>query len=130
MAKIGLQNRGENSGMSKFTEEQILDMVSMYKNGAPYKEIQERHGISESNLGSVLTGRTWAHLGIKITEEDRKLRKQKQARGNAKLAIEQIKKIRSLYKLSSYSQQHIADMFGVSRGCVAGIVTYKTWRHI
>lgn len=47
----------------------------------------------------------------------------------AKLSPKDVQKIKGLL-LEGVSQQKIADAFGVSRGCVLGIYTGKTWKNL
>ena len=51
-------------------------------------------------------------------------------RGYAKLSIEQVKKVRSLYIPYKFSQQKVADLLGLNRGTVRDIVLNKTWKKV
>jgi len=48
----------------------------------------------------------------------------------AKLTSEDIKTIRRKYKPRKYSQQRLADEYGVNQTLISAIVRRKTWKHI
>lgn len=50
--------------------------------------------------------------------------------GISKLTPEKVIEIRRLYASGRYSQQALADMFGVWQTVVSSIVLRKTWKHI
>lgn len=50
--------------------------------------------------------------------------------GISKLTPEKVIEIRRLYASGQYSQQTLADMFGVWQTVVSSIVLRKTWKHV
>ena len=48
----------------------------------------------------------------------------------AKLREEDVPKVRNLYATGQWSQQAIADIFGVNQTTVSAIVRGKKWRHV
>lgn len=48
----------------------------------------------------------------------------------AKLSEEDVSKVRNLYATGQWSQQAIADIFGVTQTTVSTIVLGKRWRHV
>jgi len=50
--------------------------------------------------------------------------------GNVKLTKEQVLEIRKLYLTGNYTQQRLADMFGVSQVQIGRIINNKSWKHI
>lgn len=48
----------------------------------------------------------------------------------ARFTSEQIMGIRSAYKRNLFGYLKIAKIFGVSSGCIRGIIQRKTWKHI
>jgi len=61
--KIGLWNKkGTNHPLSKLTEEQVIDMRKMRKEGFLYKEIAAKHGVNRRHAGDVVTGKNWGWL--------------------------------------------------------------------
>jgi len=49
-------------------------------------------------------------------------------KGNGKITVEDVKEIRKLYVSNQYSQDEIADMYGVSQSNISHIVNYTTWK--
>jgi HNH endonuclease/NUMOD4 motif len=49
---------------------------------------------------------------------------------NSKLTEEKVREIFSLYKSGKLSQQKIADLYGVSKGAIQGIVYRTSWKHL
>jgi hypothetical protein len=50
--------------------------------------------------------------------------------GTSKLDPEKVREIRRLYFQEAYSQQAIADKFGVDQTAISSVVTRRTWRHV
>ena len=48
----------------------------------------------------------------------------------SKLTENEIRRIRASYYGGNYNQRELAEMFGVKRCTISGIVTRKTWRHV
>ncbi|WP_216638213.1 hypothetical protein, partial [Brevibacillus brevis] len=46
------------------------------------------------------------------------------------LTEEQVKEIRGLYKSKIYTQQALANRYGVARPTIADIIHYRTWTHL
>lgn len=55
---------------------------------------------------------------------------QGESHGQARLAAEDVREIRSLYAAGGITQQALADRFGVSFQHVSSILSRKTWTHI
>ena len=62
-------NRGERHSNSKLTKKQVIEIRCLAKgfnkgvreidNGGNYKEIAKRYGISETNVGAIVSRRSW-----------------------------------------------------------------------
>jgi len=50
--------------------------------------------------------------------------------GRVKLTEQQILEIREKYKTRNFSQRQLGKEYGVDRGTIYYIVTYKNWKHI
>lgn len=48
----------------------------------------------------------------------------------AKLNEQKVRKIRKLYATGKYTQQQLADMFGVWQPAIGSVVRRATWRHV
>lgn len=56
----------KNHGKRKLTEEKVLEVVRLRKEGLTYKLISEQLDINSSTVSDILKGRTWSHItGIK-----------------------------------------------------------------
>lgn len=49
---------------------------------------------------------------------------------NSKLTDDTVREMRRLYQTGEYSQRKLAEMFGIARSTVEGIVCGKWWKHI
>jgi len=54
--------KGENHFRTKFTENQILEIVKLNKSGWMKKDIAKKYDVANSTIGSILNGRNWNHL--------------------------------------------------------------------
>ena len=50
--------------------------------------------------------------------------------GNHILTEQQVLRVRKMYVPRKFSQEKVAELFGVKRGCIKDIVERKTWKHI
>jgi hypothetical protein len=53
----GTVNRGERNGMSKFTDEQCLELMQRRAAGAQLKDLAEEYGMSEGHAWDIVRGR-------------------------------------------------------------------------
>lgn len=57
----GTNNHGSRHGISKLTEEIVLEIYHM---DAPQDDIAEKFGVSQSRVSSIKRGKTWTYLGL------------------------------------------------------------------
>jgi predicted DNA-binding protein YlxM (UPF0122 family) len=55
-------NKGENHGMSKFTNKEVSIIKKRLNNGASYKELAEEHDCSRATINYMAIGTTWRHV--------------------------------------------------------------------
>lgn len=62
--KMGLAARmaGEANPASKFTEEQVLDIIVDLLNHVPYTNIMKKYGCSKSAISAIKNKRNWTYL--------------------------------------------------------------------
>lgn len=61
--KSGLfDNRGENSGMAKLKEADVLKIRELVSNGVKHKEIAEKYKIHIVTVSRIVTKARWAHV--------------------------------------------------------------------
>jgi len=58
----GTTARGERMGNAKLTEREVQAIRGERKMGAPYKCLAKKYGVTETNIGSIVSGRTWKHV--------------------------------------------------------------------
>lgn len=66
--------QGEKSGMSKLTEEQVLEIVELVRSGKMQKKIAKDYGVTQSTVSRIWLGKSWAHL-TKIPKREVRRRK-------------------------------------------------------
>ncbi|MCP4649549.1 MAG: hypothetical protein GY853_05650 [PVC group bacterium] len=103
---------------TKLTEEKVIEMRQLRKDGAKVKDIAERFGISCSSTSNALTGKTWSHVNgaFKPLYSNR-------------LTEEEVIKMRQLRK-DGAKVKDIAERFGISCVCASYALTGKTWSHV
>lgn len=73
-------------------------------------------------------------LGSKTDNAADRDQKGRQAKGvkaaKAKLDEAKVRAIRTMYATGQFSQQELADAFGVYQGTVGAIIRHKTWKHV
>jgi DNA-binding CsgD family transcriptional regulator len=111
--------RGELSGHSKLTAEQIIEIRELYRLGTLQRELAERFGINRPTVSQIVTGKRWGHIADSVSVND----------GRTPLTADQVREMRRLYAQGA-SQYKLATLFGVSRPTVAGIVTRRYWKHV
>ena len=58
--------KGENCGRAKLTESQVRQIVQEFNTGLfTQTDIGQRHGVARSNVGAIISGKTWRHLGAR-----------------------------------------------------------------
>jgi len=66
MTRAGRQARGERIATSKFTEEQVRELIALKPKGrAPYgytKKICLKYNINDCHLRDIWSGRRWKHI--------------------------------------------------------------------
>jgi len=58
-------SRGENSGMAKLTEDEVLKIRSIREDGWAQEAIAKEFRVGCSTIRHILNGETWVHLSTK-----------------------------------------------------------------
>lgn len=132
---------------SKLTETDIPIIRQLSFEGLSHSEIAARYQVATSNIGQILTGKTWTHVPIdpayvvpkevrqqRMREGAHKLRgcesKRKGSLNNkAKLTEADVPVIRQLYS-DGWTQVEIAQRYKLSHVAVGALLNGKTWRHV
>lgn len=54
--------RGSATGSAKFTEEQVLEIRKLYKQGVSQKELVDKYNAGRSTIHAIVHRRTWKHI--------------------------------------------------------------------
>ena len=54
--------RGENSALSKLTENQVREIRRLLKQGLTRQEVACKFGVTTNNIRAIATGFTWKHI--------------------------------------------------------------------
>ena len=60
--KLSKANQGEKSATAKLTEENVIDILHMLKNGCRYNEIKDKYDITDSEISRIKNKKRWAYL--------------------------------------------------------------------
>lgn len=104
-------NRGQENGQAKYSEEQIRVANALVLGGSSQKDAARRVGMSPHALCKARLGVKWAHLGISGTR----------LKQPAPLKQEMRDEVRRLH-LSGASQKEIQELTGVSKGSIHRII--------
>lgn len=101
---------GENSSTAKFSDATVVEVITMYNQGATYPEIMNKTGVSRRHVSSILSGRVRSSVGVEVIHRPRV--KYDQA------VIDHIREMRS----QGHSTLSISLTTGVSRAQVSNIL--------
>lgn len=54
--------RGERHGKAKLSKSKVIEIRERARLGETHRSIADAYGISKSNVGMILTGKTWSHV--------------------------------------------------------------------
>lgn len=61
-SRPGKVARGSNHGMSILTEENVLEMRQLHRNGWTLQELKDKFGISSSYISRIVNYKQWTHV--------------------------------------------------------------------
>lgn len=122
----GRHIKGRQARSAKLMPNDILAIRNLYESGVTQVELSGRFMVSRSNIGMIVRGDTWGHIGGPLSLNDNI----GEHNVSSKLTEKDVVRIRSLCLDHDMHQIDVADMFGVSSSLVQAICAGKTWRHI
>lgn len=60
--KLSLSKRGEKNPFSKLTEDQVLEIVKKYNDGARKTHLSKEYGVCFATIHNILNGKIWSYL--------------------------------------------------------------------
>lgn len=66
--KLSETSRGEKSGTAKLTEDDVIDILIMLKNGCFYSDIRNKYNISNAEISRIKNKVRWTYLNDKFPE--------------------------------------------------------------
>ena len=66
------QNRGEQHGNTKVSEDQASAMLAMYRDGMKLSDIGRKFGVTKGCVWNVTSGKSWRHLGVAPVKKNRR----------------------------------------------------------
>lgn len=107
---------GQDSPVSKLTDEQVLEIISRYTGEwGQQSKLAKEYGIGINTLNYILSGHTWKHLGKRPDLRPR-------------LSLEEAREIRRRKKEHNLKGTELAKIYGVTEGAISRILSYKTHR--
>lgn len=58
----GTSNHGGRNGLSRLTDDQVLEIRALVRAGCSQRAVAARYGIGQSRVSDIMTGRAWAHV--------------------------------------------------------------------
>lgn len=118
--------RGERSGSALLTDAAVLAIRQRYVAGERVRDLAQEHGVADSSISNIITGRTWKHVGGPV---DPAPLMQGARYRRSPLTDGMVEAIRARYTAGETAGALARD-YGVSRGTVRDIVTGRTWKHV
>ena len=128
--------QGEKNGRAKLTEQDVIQIRTLYQNGISRKECYElfKDKISESGFGAVWLGETWKNIMPEVfTEENKKrnsyLGRSKSAIALRKFTLDQVHEIRKRKNNCELPSQVYKDYQNIcSKECFLDLWYNKTYK--
>ena len=113
------EKRKSSIAHSKLTENQVLEIVELRKQGFQYKELAERFGVNDTIISRICNGKTFSSItGIQL--------KKKMNIPRSKFTKPQVLKILELRK-QGFQYKELAEKFGVSKQTISNICCGKRY---
>lgn len=118
---------GSRSHLARMTEAQIEDIFRRAASGERYSSIAKSLGERVEFIANILSKVGWQHIGEKYPD----FPNMREGSRNwlAKLDEDNVVLVRAMAR-DGWSQQAIADHFGVSKSAIQQAVTRNTWKHV
>lgn len=118
--------RRKSRARSKLSSKDVRKIRDRYKNGTTtQKQLAQEYGVSPSTIGRIIRNIRWK------TDRSKDIRHTKmysnENNPKAKLTIDDVREIRKLYSLGTYTHLELAKKFDVQAPAIYKILNNKTW---
>ncbi len=113
--------RGENSGNSRFTEKDIIEIKKLYMRGESCNKIAKKYDSSSTQISAILKEEIWKGIGPKI--------KMRRSRGNSKLSEEIVRECWEL-KIKGLNINQISQKKNLKYHTLYAIFSGANWKDI
>jgi group I intron endonuclease len=132
---ISISNKGELNGKSKLTDNKVLEILNMLKNGESISKIMKLFDISRKSIYKISVGVSWKHITVPFIKENGYLQKQeKKNKGSnnsqSKLTEEQVIEIINILNTHKVTQRQLAEKYNVSKSTITNIARGVIWTHL
>ncbi|HEY7035096.1 MAG TPA: hypothetical protein VH482_27395 [Thermomicrobiales bacterium] len=112
-------------------EAEVLDIRRRVAKGADWQELADEYHVEKSNIGHIVSGRTWKHLPLDGSIPDRPLAAGRRLAHTPKKVLDEatVLELRKRYG-EGMAADRLADEFGLNRQTVRFAVTGRTWKHL
>lgn len=112
---------------SKFTKDEVLDIIKMYNQGVSVKEIADKYNKNKARIYEIVNGITWTGVtGLKHTKKLKELPNGEKVR---KFCKNDILEIVELYNQGK-SKKEIAELKDTSVGYINSILSGNKWNNV
>jgi len=133
MVKKGRSCTGTINPNSKLTRKEVADIRRAYMEGMSQSEIARDFGVTQTNVGLIVRGKSWQHIDRPYSDDAYHKRVSAchfgTRNGRAKLTERDVINIRHLYTKGA-TQRDLAEMFGITRTQISATLRGKAWAHI
>lgn len=118
--------KGQNHPRAKLTNQEVINIRQRYIKGETVEQIYTDYIKQYPNINvfrRIVLGKSYKEVGNIPSKEDIRYT-------NAKLTANQVRAIREEYGSSNTSYAKLGKKYGVTAGCIAGIIKRKTYVHV
>ena len=116
--------KGETNSMAKVSEQDVINMYSMFLKGYDNSQVASIYGLSDRYVSLVRHGKRWEYLW------DREGMKETLSTGNLPFSLPKCIYIVNYCKVSRELNRDIAFKFGLDTSTISRVKNRKTWKCI
>jgi hypothetical protein len=118
------------NGIIKTLSVHRLVAIAFIKNPNNLPEVNHKDTIKSNNKLSNLEWCNGEYNRNHAAEMGRTIILKGEQHGNSKLTTEKVLNIRTQYDPKKRNGTKIANIFGISKGCLHDVISCKTWKHV